>query len=202
MSDIKIFGIGLEKTGTTTLQHCLKYLGYSNEGCGLKLLRQIKEGDFTETFSIVDRYDSFADWPWPLIYQELDKRYPHAKFILTTRKDSSTWLNSLKKFVKQRKGSPESRKLIYGYEMPFGHEQEYIAFYKGHNQQVREYFIARSDDFLEVCWETGSDWRQLCDFLGKEIPDIAFPHANKTPSTSSYMIGKLKSYLKQAFKSG
>lgn len=177
---MKIIGIGLNKTGTTTLGQCLRQLGFSVTSVHMDLLRQIKRGDLRQTFLTMEKFDSFKDWPWPIIYKEIDQQYPGSKFILTTRRDAQTWLNSLKAHA-ERKGPSESRKLVYGYEMPHGHEAEHIAFYEEHNRRVREYFANRPESLLEVCWETGSGWKELCDFLGVEAPDIPIPHANRKP---------------------
>jgi hypothetical protein len=38
---------------------------------------------------------------------------------------------------------------------------------------------------LEICWEKGHGWKELCAFLGKDIPKIALPHENKSSSIKS-----------------
>ncbi len=176
----KIFGIGLNKTGTTTLSKCGEILGYRCTGCNKKLLRDVVlKHDFRRLQKIGSQYDLFEDWPWPLVYKELDNFFPGSKFILTTRKDEGTWLNSLKKHSMRTHPIKHCRKLAYGYNFPQKHEQEYLQFYKSHNEDVRAYFQGREGDFLEVCWENSDGWKKLCAFLGKNIPDIPFPHANK-----------------------
>ena len=94
----KIFGIGLNKTGTTTLGQAGRMLGLSCTSCSPSLLRQIvKDRDMSSVAEAVGAYDLFEDWPWPLIYKQLDEMFPGSKFILTTRKSEEAWLNSLKK---------------------------------------------------------------------------------------------------------
>lgn len=49
----------------------------------------------------------------------------------------------------------------------------------------REYYaeirrIAPKERLLE--YKLGSGWEPLCDFLGKEVPDEEFPHANESQS--------------------
>ena len=180
---MKIFGIGLNKTGTTTLDKCGQELGYRVKGCDRKLLIDFRAGKFQRFDSVIAKYDLFQDWPWPLMYKHLDKSYPGSKFILTTRISDIAWLESLKKHS-MRTGVNNCRSLAYGYEYPHQNETSYLNQYNSHNHEVREYFSGRPNDFLEICWEKGDGWEKLCRFLGKEVPSIPIPHANKAPSGS------------------
>lgn len=176
----KIFGIGLNKTGTTTLGQCGKILGYRTTSCNKGLLEDVTlRNDFTRVNEIVSQFDLFEDWPWPLIYKELDLEFPGSKFILTTRKNEDVWLNSFKKHAMKTNPGEHCRKLAYGYNFPHRHEQEHLDFYKRHNDSVRTYFEGRDSDFIEICWETGDGFEKLCNFLDRDIPDIPLPHANK-----------------------
>lgn len=177
---MKVFGIGLNKTGTTTLNKCGKILGYKTTGCNRKLLEDVVvEKSFTNVFKHVHEYDFFEDWPWPLIYKELDKNFPGSKFILTIRENEDKWFNSLKSHSLITHPNLHCRKLAYGYNYPHRREREHKELYLAHRHYVNEYFQHRQSDFIELCWETGDDWQKLCSFLGKEIPDVNFPHQNK-----------------------
>lgn len=180
----KVFGIGLNKTGTTTLGVCLRTLGYAHTSYDEALLRAAVREDLDPVFVTADRYDSFEDWPWPLVYRELGRRYPGSRFILTTRLDASTWLESLLAHA-DRTPRSEARKLVYGHASPRGHEAEHIAYYERHNRQVMDHFAGDPDRLLTVCWERGDGWPELCAFLGAEVPDLPFPHANRGPAASS-----------------
>mgnify|MGYP006424330067 CR=1 FL=1 len=195
---MKVFGIGLNKTGTTTLDACLGTLGYDVKGCDLELTRCAVQGSLAPIFRVADRYDGFQDWPWPLVYQELDARYPSSKFILTTRSDSETWFQSLKEHA-DRKGPTEYRKLVYRHEMPHQKKKHHIEIYERHNQNVRDHFHGREDDLLEVCWEEESGWKELCEFLGHEIPDRSFPHAKESPHWLERSLYEVKVEMKRIF---
>ncbi len=175
---MKIFGIGLNKTGTKTLGTCLKHFGNRHISCDFNSLKLYSAGNFAAVCEIIDQYDSFEDWPWPLMYELLDKNYPDGKFILTVRKSPEIWFQSLVKHA-NRTGKTEFRKVAYGHEMPHGFKEEHIAFYKKHNQDVLEYFSNKPGKLLKVCWENGDGWKEICPFLEKEIPGIPFPHDNK-----------------------
>lgn len=176
---MKVAGIGLNKTGTTTLGLCLKHWEYRHTSYDLDLLRAVAAGNLSPALSVAAHYDSCEDWPWPLLYQTLDEHFPDARFILTVRKDAETWLRSLLRHAK-RTGPTEARRLVYGYEMPHGHEKQHLAYYRAHNQAVQDYFSARPDKLLVVCWETGSGWQELADFLHQPVPDLPLPHANRS----------------------
>lgn len=176
----KIFGIGLNKTGTTTLNRCGKILGYRTTSCNRDLLKDYAlKNDFTQIERVANQFDLFEDWPWALIYKELDLIFPRSKFILTVRKDEHTWINSLKNHSMKTRPTRHCRKFAYGFNYPHRHEQEHLDFYKRHNDNVRDYFKNRPEDFLEICWENGDGFEKLCNFLGKDIPDVPLPHANK-----------------------
>src|SRR5205807_261378 len=96
----KIFGIGLSKTGTTSLANALQILGYNTkDNMGVV---KYAAGDLSSVdLDIVDAFDAVTDTPVPSFYRELDARYPGSKFILTVR-DSDGWLKSCKKQFTQR----------------------------------------------------------------------------------------------------
>lgn len=178
---VKVFGIGLNKTGTSTLGTCGEILGYKVQGCDRDLLKDVRlNGDFTRIRQAVEEHDLFEDWPWPLIYKELDNMFPGSKFILTVRKNEQNWLQSLKKHSMKTPPGIHCRKLAYGFNYPHGHAGKHLRFYRRHNDQARDYFRGRKDDFTELCWENGDGWEKLCAFLGQSRPKAAFPHANKT----------------------
>jgi hypothetical protein len=180
----KIFGIGLNKTGTTTLGRCFELLRYTHTSCSMKLFEDYRAGDFSDIYETVEKFDTFEDWPWPLMYKELDKKYPGSKFILTIRKDHNIWLKSIKKHSLKTNPIYHCRKLAYGYYYPQYNEGKYIRAYEKHNKEVIEYFKNRPNDFLIINWEEGDGWEKLCKFLGKRIPKKAIPHCNKSSTTN------------------
>jgi hypothetical protein len=173
----RVIGVGYSKTGTTTLRECFRELGLSFIGFDVELTRQVVAGKSEPAIAALSAYEAAANWPWPLIYQEIDEAYPGSRFILTVRRDAQTWVRSL---ISQaaKKPNGEYRSWVYGHGDPVGHEEELIARYEAHNAAVREHFADRPAQLLEVCWETGSGWRELCGFLGKPTPQTPFPLAN------------------------
>ncbi len=180
---MKVFGIGLNKTGTTTLGSCLEYLGFNHLSCRRDLLVCYRSNDLETIFSVIDNHSSFEDWPYPLMYREIYDRYgDQARFILTTRRTPSIWIDSLKRHAVSTHPDLHCRLLAYGFNYPHDHEREHIAFYEQHNADVRAFFSANADRkrlFLDLCWEHGDGWHELCHFLNRPVPDRPFPHLRK-----------------------
>ena len=172
----KIFCIGFHKTGTSTLDQALKALDYKVCGPRIDLANSLFKNDLSPLWKITETYDAFQDNPWALLYKELDAKYPGSKFILTLR-DDKKWLKSIVNYF--GKTSTDMRKYIYGVGYPVGNEAIYLARYQQHNNQVRQYFKDRPGDLIELSWEKGDGWGELCGFLDKPVPSIPFPHANK-----------------------
>lgn len=179
MSLTKIIGVGLNKTGTTTLGTCFKHWGFKHSKLHSDAFGLYCAGRIDDVLKIAEGFDSFEDWPWPLVYERMDRAFPNSKFILTTRLDAETWFTSLCQHA-DRTGPTKYRKHIYGHAMPQAHREEHIRFYEKHNAAVRKYFQSRPGQLLEVCWERGDGWRELSEFLNLPQPHVPFPHANQT----------------------
>jgi len=94
----KIFCIGFNKTGTTSLEFVLKTLGFRLPNLLEQLLRLVKQtgqGNFRPLVDFVAQYDAFQDNPFSqgMLYAQVDALFPGSKFILTTR-DPEDWYQS------------------------------------------------------------------------------------------------------------
>lgn len=176
----KVFGIGLNKTGTSTLGDCFGLLGLRHAGFSPGLLEAWHRGDLATVLEATDHHDTFADWPWPLVYEAIDTARPDSRFVLTRRSDPEVWLSSLRAH-EARHPANRWRFLAYGVRTVAGHEHELLARYDAHLHAVRAHFRGRGDRFVELCWEDGDAWPELCAFVGLPVPDRAFPHANARP---------------------
>ena len=187
----KVFCIGFHKTGTTSLEMALKQLGYRVTGCFGTKDPDIDSKVHEMAYAMVERYDAFEDNTWPVLYRELDERFPGSKFILT-RRPAEAWIRSqVKDFA--RTETP-MRRWIYGEGAgcPEGNEDIYVSRYERHNREVLEYFASRPDDLLVFDLPEGDGWQRLCAFLGHEAPERPFPHANKASLSR-----KLKNWLQK-----
>ena len=175
----KVFGIGLSKTGTTSLYAALDSLGYrSGTYRHLKKLKPKRwfKGDFNKDY--LARFDALTDLPIGTFFGDLDRRYPGSKFILTVREIES-WLESVRKhFARRPDRRPGFRRdiRIATYGMTGFDPDRFRFVYEAHTRNVESYFRDRGADLLILDIRAGEGWDKLCPFLGKSAPDEPFPH--------------------------
>jgi hypothetical protein len=183
MENIKVIGIGLNKTGTTTLAECLRIVGYKKHvSVRRDLLAEYRRGRLDNVFKVIEDNESFTDWPFPLMYREIFSRFgDRARYILTKRVSALKWLESLKRHSLRTLPDKHSRLLAYGYNYPHGVEEYHLDFYERHCFEVVNFFARHNSEhlLLEVSWDAGDEWARLCEFLGKPVPEEPFPHENK-----------------------
>ncbi len=185
----KVFCIGFQKTGTTTLEDALKILGYRVTGPTFSKEKKLA-GNYPDRLAeVVQKYDAFQDNPWPLFYQEMDERFPGSKFILTVR-DPDRWYGSvLRHFGRQETAW---RKYIYGAGCPHGNEQAYKERVIEHNKAVLKHFGDRPADLLVMDVTKGDGWDKLCPFLEHPVPPVEFPHSNSGTSIRTRILRILR----------
>lgn len=177
----KVFGLGLSKTGTTSLARALDILGYRTRDY-LGVTRYIAGDLASISLEEINTNDAFTDTPIPSFYKQLDKQYPGSKFILTTR-DMDGWLKSCKKqfteriVARQNEATSQLHTDLYGC---FAFNQEkYASGYTRHVNSVLDYFKNRPGDLLVVDICGGQEnWVKLCTFLEQPVPDVPFPVTN------------------------
>ena len=178
----KIFGIGLSKTGTTSLARALEILGFKTRDY-LGVTRY-SAGDLSSIdLAEIDKNDACTDTPVPSFYRELDIHYPGSKFILTVR-DMDGWLKSCKKQFTQNlanKQNVASNQLFMDlYGCTVFDEEKFRRGYTNFTTGVYQYFKSRPQDLLIMDITAGDNWEELCTFLGTPIPEVPFPRANVT----------------------
>jgi hypothetical protein len=181
---MKVFGIGLPKTGTKTLAQCFEALHFKHRSFDMELAAEVKRGPLEGVLAEAEKFETFEDWPWFLIYQELDRTFPGSKFILTLRKNAATYVESLRKHH-ERQGirnegfaKPPWWDDVFGFPPNRWDYDRSAANYERHRLEVLEYFESRPDDLLVVCWENGDAWESICRFLDRPRPSRSFPHEN------------------------
>lgn len=173
---MKIFCIGLSKTGTNSLTSALNMLGYKAVHWHYtKGVFDYHGDDIHIHYEKFTDYDAFADTPIARIYKELDKKYPGSKFILTLR-DRSKWLESFRSQFENGVADEFESKLhmdLYGTDRY--DPQICAAAFDSHTRDVRQYFEGREDSLLTMDITQGDGWDCLCTFLDRPVPDDDFP---------------------------
>ena len=204
----KIFCIGYNKTGTTSLEKSLSDFGFR---IGNQAVAEVLAEDwaFHKRSERLIRYchtaDAFQDVPfmYPGLYKELDKAFPGSKFILTVRDTPEQWYTSLVSFHTKLFSSDKSRfpnesdsaNALYRYKgwlldfarsfwnypiVPLYDEHEYKSRYLRHIADVQQYFINRDNDLITINVSQKDDFSRLCRFLHVQTDIEGFPWMNKT----------------------
>jgi len=185
---MKIFGIGLSRSGAMTLNKALEALGY----------RSLFVLDYEQLECNLTEYDAFTHTPLAAIYKELDGRFPHSKFILNIR-EREGWLRSVERqweTIDTNDLSEFSRQIrlrVYGIDH-FDRNALGRA-YDQHVDNVSQHFKDRDQSLLlfDICG--GEGFEKLCPFLGKPIPTQPFPHHNSARDTFERPSQKIKQFL-------
>ena len=158
MNKVKVFGIGLSRTGTKSLKEAFCFLGYN-------FYHQPRESILFQ-----GNYDGASDVSVTRRYKTLDKKFPNSKFILTVReKDDwlasmeTHWLKTGTKETDRSKFSRDNRIAVYG-QLTFDKEV-FSVKYDQHITDVKQYFKNRPNDLLIMNICGGEEWKKLIPFL-------------------------------------
>lgn len=202
----KVFCIGRNKTGTTSLNKALTDLGYKlgDQAVAELLIHDYAQRDFQPIVKYCHTAEAFQDIPFslPYTYQIMDYAFPGAKFILSVRDNEDEWYQSLISFHRKRlrlqmgptkedllndcyryKGFLwEANRIIYGTpeDDPFN-EGVLKEHYLKHNSDAIKYFQFR-DDLLVINLKEAGSYQKLCDFLKLEPVYEDFPWLNRSSS--------------------
>ncbi len=165
----KVIGIGLPKTGTTSLHLALQRLGFRSlhdVGQSRKLIASIlREGILPDWY---DQYDAWTDGPLYRIAERLLDLDTSVRFIITHR-DRQSWINSRIVHVLYNRVCNRGRWRSINSR---AWDREYT--------RVEELYarLRESPRVLEIDLTAGAGWEVLCPFLDCPIPQEPFPSAN------------------------
>lgn len=187
----KIFCIGSNKTGTTSLKKALQILNYSvcpeyiMYSFNSKYFYEQKQGQYNSIFEIVKKYDAFEDRPWNHtdFYKELDNNFNDSKFILTVR-NTENWLQSYRRWsykvdLRKQWFYKLVSQICYDTDDFLSNEENMKIKYEERNKEIIEYF-KNTNKLIVLNFEMSNDWELLCNFLKKDKPNVDFPHLNKS----------------------
>jgi hypothetical protein len=182
----RIFGIGLNKTGTSSLHEALTILGFrSLHDGGPEVHDAVKraiDGDAPLLTHLDQRFDAFSDIGLlSRRYRMLDHQYPGSSFVLTVR-PVDEWIDSRRRHVERN----IANKAIGMYDGTFLtiDEAKWRGEWEHHINRVGDYF-QRRDDFLEIDITRGATWEPFCRLLDVPKPAAPFPWANRDEAVHS-----------------
>lgn len=164
----KVFCIGYNKTGTTSVGKAFEMLGYRNSSFNKKNWNNYKKGDISSVLKYTSKFDSFDDLPWlkedmiPL----LDKTFPNSKFVYLEREEEE-WKQSFFTWRMKVFSSCPDMEIA-------------LSNFRKHQKFVLEYFKNRAGDFLIINVSDENSFVKLADFLEKKTEFKKMPHVNKS----------------------
>ncbi len=169
----KVFGIGMSRTGTTSLAIALRAVNYSSV-IHYPTKKTLFAGQYSAAFDI----------PVANYYKQLDKAFARSKFIYTVR-DKDSWLASMDSYFARRgrfysKQQYMNRVLLYG-QYDFDRDV-YSAAYDKHHNDVMQHFETRPNDLLVMDICGGDGWATLLPFLNINASVGGFPYKHKQTS--------------------
>jgi len=113
---MKIFNVSHHKCGTSSMQEAFKVLGFKSYHWAtcMDWWKPYLEGQAMDPRLSEDN-TAFGDLPIPMMYRELYRLYPEARFVFV-RRDRMQWLESLKKHLSRAWLEPHPvHTMFYGY---------------------------------------------------------------------------------------
>ncbi|MDN3725276.1 sulfotransferase [Aequorivita sp. SDUM287046] len=199
----KIFCIGLNKTGTTSLGMFLEQQGslVESQRKGELLLKDYFDRNFNAIINHCKKSHSvvYQDVPFslPLTYPHLDNAFPESKFILTIRENSDVWFESILKFhsdfynngkIPTYESLKNSKYVYPGWSWKLMHDvfindksemyskNEFVDVYENHVESVKNYFKNNPDKLLIIDVSKNDDLLKLCKWLKIKTDKSSFPH--------------------------
>jgi hypothetical protein len=190
----KVFGVGLSRSGTTSLNKALEMLGYNAAHFINPFTAQML------TLEDAALFDALTDTPVCGMFETLYHMFPNARFIYT-RRPVEIWLKSQENHARHlfgvtdygvlrettaRRGSVTHglRRAMLSGGLLYHHRDALAA---------RQAFEARLDAFFDhydrgrllvFDMSSGDGWDRLCGFLGKSAPQAPFPWENRMTDLS------------------
>lgn len=201
----KVFCVGFNKTGTTSLMRAFENLGYNvgDQRTAERMLGDYENGNFAPILEYCEGADAFQDVPFslPNTYRHLYARFPESLFILSVRSSAEQWYQSLSRFHSKLFNNGEiptvevlrnalyvekgwiwrfNQCLIKSSESNPYEKENAINCYEQHNRDVKDFFKDRQNQLLVLDVSASDAYSRLCNFLGMPQVEGDFPWENST----------------------
>ncbi|NOX29391.1 MAG: sulfotransferase [Actinobacteria bacterium] len=172
----KVFGVGLARTGTTSMHQAMGLLGLNSAPDSIPLLDSIDE-------NFLACHDAFFDNPIPFRYRQLEAVCPDARWIVTQR-PVEQWLDSMQWLFGPGldRLDPQTRAIgdrvhreLYGSDT--FDAQHLGTIYERHYDELAGWVSGRDAIWIHV--DRGITWEPICELLDLDVPAEPFPHSNK-----------------------
>jgi hypothetical protein len=188
----KVFGLGLSRTGTTSLNRALQLLDLRVYHWRFPLSGNL--------LMLEDAYlcDGITDINAAFMMEPLFHMFPNARFVYTTR-PVDQWVAAVSHHYNAASPKQLAQRLSWDAVTPspvvYGGERNCLLYhaihhglytghdswedaYRNHEERVRRCFSGAEERLLVLdLFDGEASWEALCHFLGKQAPlDTPFPH--------------------------
>lgn len=207
MSQIKVIGAGLPRTGTLTQKLALEQLGFTPCYHWVNVLADLNQVDvwnraldgeavWDEVFA---GQAATVDWPGGYFWRELMDVYPDAKVLLSVR-DGEKWERSFRETIvglshgeelmrllasARGKVDPQWARYLELVDRMFWGPQGSFSDGWAEPAQLIEQMERHNEEVKRgvpadrlLVWEVGEGWEPLCEFLEVPVPEGPLPHEN------------------------
>jgi hypothetical protein len=150
--------------------------------------------------AVMPGYVACVDEPASYYWKQLSDAFPKALVILSVRDTDSWWASMLRieehfeeemkrpeLISAERRGFHNFVDAIYPHWQSGLSEEVERAFFEAHNRRVLQHAV-RDREFNRrfLSWRVEQGWEPLCEALGLPVPDVPFPHENKSAEYHGY----------------
>lgn len=193
---MKVFLIGFNKTGTTSVHSLFTELGLSSyHGMYSDWKLDDPRFDQFECFSDGEKHD----------FVGLDQKFPGSKFVLTSRR-LDDWLVSRVRHVDIRRAVDKTGWMRKQYDAnPHLAIKQWIQYRNPYHDAVYKHFVDRPDALLSlnICDSKNhhAEAAKLLSFLDMHTDaPVAFPHERKTETIAGKLNSGIKRFLLKKYK--
>ncbi len=196
---LEVIGAGFGRTGTLSLKQALERLGFDKcyhmmevmeHPDHVPLWAKAHRGEEIDWQYLFEGYFASVDWPSCNLWREQLKQYPNARVILSTR-DPEGWYSSVMNTIYHSstaaKDAEDENIARFGrwafeiiwdgvFDGRMDDMDHCIRVLKEHENSV----IKTVPEEQLLVFQAGDGWSPLCEFLGRDVPDQAYPHTNTT----------------------
>ena len=201
--NLRVIGVGLPRTGTSSLKAALDMLGFGpchhmfqlmGKPDRIQKFLDAYDGKETDFYELMKGYGSTVDKPTIDFYKEIQQAYPEAKLILTVRDSDEKWFQSYQSTIGTLLESNYIGFALYLRRPLRLHHRlakksraktirDYGEFAPSIHSKHNEKIINENKGNNLLVFNVKEGWAPLCKFLQVDIPEgIPFPNVNDSDS--------------------
>jgi hypothetical protein len=202
MSQLRVVGAGLGRTGTHSLKialerllgaPCYHMVEVFKRPADMEVWRAAANGKLPDWHKLFEGYGAVVDWPAAAFWSEIAEAFPDAVILFSYRDADAWWKSATRTIFEGFRRRPEdvptqgpgmnpafvpmiTDLFAKTFTPDFLEEAPAKAAFERHNADVRQ----RAPRNRLVEWQAKDGWGPLCAALGLPVPGEPFPVTNTT----------------------